>query len=285
MNAPLWRALVTGAADAAVRLRAPATAVTASPAVAQVTARRRRLLGDTHECSPVSLAAPRGAAGVGQGYAAPRLAVVHPFPRFSLNPRAVPARISYRTERRPDGATRCGQRCDLARPTTTRRDRDVPPVPGAADVLRAAADRRATGSTPRMSCRRPWSGPGARSGKLDLTEPSLMPWLATVARRIVIDDKRRKSVAAEPRRGTSMLENAPAADTTDDLLRKVVVAEALQSALGRPSRGAERDDPARPHRQRGGRGPRVSRSARSSRGCTTRSGRSGVVLAERGVPA
>jgi hypothetical protein len=44
VNAPLWRALVTGAADAAVRLRAPATAVTATPAVAQVTARRRRLL-------------------------------------------------------------------------------------------------------------------------------------------------------------------------------------------------------------------------------------------------
>src|SRR5690348_13223386 len=44
LNAPLWRALVTGAADAAVRLRAPATAVTATPAVAQVTARRRRLL-------------------------------------------------------------------------------------------------------------------------------------------------------------------------------------------------------------------------------------------------
>ena len=44
VNAPLWRALVTGAADAAVRLRAPATAVTATPAVAQVTARRRRCL-------------------------------------------------------------------------------------------------------------------------------------------------------------------------------------------------------------------------------------------------
>ena len=44
VNAPLCRALVTGAADAAVRLRAPATAVTASPAVAHVTARRRSLL-------------------------------------------------------------------------------------------------------------------------------------------------------------------------------------------------------------------------------------------------
>ena len=44
VNAPLCRALVTGAADAAVRLSAPATAVTASPAVAHVTARRRSLL-------------------------------------------------------------------------------------------------------------------------------------------------------------------------------------------------------------------------------------------------
>src|SRR5438552_2173505 len=30
--------------------------------------------------------------------------------------------------------------------------------------------------------------------RLDLTEPSLMPWLATVARRIVIDEQRRKRV-------------------------------------------------------------------------------------------
>src|SRR5690242_20410038 len=38
VNAPVWRALVTGAADAAVRLSALATAVAASPAVAQITA-------------------------------------------------------------------------------------------------------------------------------------------------------------------------------------------------------------------------------------------------------
>lgn len=67
-----------------------------------------------------------------------------------------------------------------------------------------------------------------QAAKLDLTEPSLMPWLATVARRIVIDDKRRKS-ARPAETGDEMLENAPAADNTEDLLRKMVVAEALQA--------------------------------------------------------
>src|SRR6202041_2313222 len=67
-----------------------------------------------------------------------------------------------------------------------------------------------------------------QAGKLDLTEPSLMPWLVTVARRIVIDEKPRKS-ARPAETGDGMLENAPAADSTEELLRKVLVAEALQS--------------------------------------------------------
>jgi RNA polymerase sigma-70 factor (ECF subfamily) len=54
-----------------------------------------------------------------------------------------------------------------------------------------------------------------------------MPWLATVARRIVIDDKRRRSVRPTEM-GDEMLENAPVADSTEDLLRKVVVTEALR---------------------------------------------------------
>jgi RNA polymerase sigma-70 factor (ECF subfamily) len=66
-----------------------------------------------------------------------------------------------------------------------------------------------------------------QAGKLDLTEPSLMPWLATVARRIVIDDKRRRSVRPTET-GDDMLENAPVADMTEDLVRKVVVTEALR---------------------------------------------------------
>ena len=48
-----------------------------------------------------------------------------------------------------------------------------------------------------------------------------------MARRIVIDDKRRRSVRPTET-GDEMLENAPVADSTEDLLRKVVVTEALQ---------------------------------------------------------
>jgi RNA polymerase sigma-70 factor (ECF subfamily) len=65
-------------------------------------------------------------------------------------------------------------------------------------------------------------------GRLDLAEPSLMPWLATVARRIVIDQGRRKR-ARPTETGETMLENVPVADATEDLLRKVVVAEAMQA--------------------------------------------------------
>jgi RNA polymerase sigma-70 factor (ECF subfamily) len=67
-----------------------------------------------------------------------------------------------------------------------------------------------------------------QAAQLDLTEPSLMPWLATVARRIVIDQGRRKR-ARPAETGDAMLENVPVADTTEDLLRKVIVAEALQA--------------------------------------------------------
>jgi len=64
--------------------------------------------------------------------------------------------------------------------------------------------------------------------RLDLTEPSLMPWLATVARRIVIDEDRRKR-ARPPEVGGDMVDKPPVADDeTERLLRKVVVVEALQ---------------------------------------------------------
>src|SRR5947207_525622 len=89
---------------------------------------------------------------------------------------------------------------------------------------RTAGDRQQAEDVGQGTMLRAWR----QSGRLDLTEPSLMPWLATVARRIVIDDKRRKS-ARPAETGDGMLENAPAADTTDELLRKVLVAEALQS--------------------------------------------------------
>jgi RNA polymerase sigma factor (sigma-70 family) len=65
--------------------------------------------------------------------------------------------------------------------------------------------------------------------RLDLSEPSLMPWLATVARRIVIDEQRRKRVRP-PEIGGAVVDQAPVADDeTENLLRKVLVAEALQA--------------------------------------------------------
>jgi len=98
-------------------------------------------------------------------------------------------------------------------------------APLMAYVLRlTAGDRQQAEDVVQETMLRAWR----QAGKLDLTEPSLMPWLTTVARRIVIDDKRRKS-ARPAETGDGMLENAPAADSTDELLRKVLVAEALQS--------------------------------------------------------
>ena len=98
-------------------------------------------------------------------------------------------------------------------------------LPLMAYVLRlTAGDRQHAEDVVQETMVRAWR----QAAKLDLTEPSLMPWLATVARRIVIDDRRRKS-ARPAETGDEMLENSPAADTMEDLLRKMVVAEALQS--------------------------------------------------------
>ncbi|XRQ04403.1 sigma-70 family RNA polymerase sigma factor [Actinomadura welshii] len=64
--------------------------------------------------------------------------------------------------------------------------------------------------------------------RLDDRTSSLMPWLATVSRRIVIDNRRQRDVRP-PEVGDGPLENLPMADEMDGLLRKVVVAEALES--------------------------------------------------------
>ncbi|WUH97216.1 sigma-70 family RNA polymerase sigma factor [Spirillospora sp. NBC_00431] len=64
--------------------------------------------------------------------------------------------------------------------------------------------------------------------RLDDRTSSLMPWLATVSRRIVIDNRRHREVRP-PEVGDGPLENLPMADELDGLLRKVVVAEALES--------------------------------------------------------
>ncbi|XVQ12882.1 sigma-70 family RNA polymerase sigma factor [Spirillospora sp. CA-255316] len=70
--------------------------------------------------------------------------------------------------------------------------------------------------------------------RLDTGSASLMPWLATVARRIVIDHRRYRDVRP-PEVGDAPLENLPMADEMEGLLRKVVVAEALR-ALSAPHR-------------------------------------------------
>jgi RNA polymerase sigma-70 factor, ECF subfamily len=98
-------------------------------------------------------------------------------------------------------------------------------VPLLAYVLRlTAGDRQLAEDVVQETMIRAWR----QADQLDRTEPSLMPWLATVARRIVIDTKRRGK-ARPTETGDSMLENVPVNDTTEELLRKMVVAEALQT--------------------------------------------------------
>lgn len=64
--------------------------------------------------------------------------------------------------------------------------------------------------------------------RLDGDAESLMPWLATVARRIVIDDRRARS--ARPQEvNPEPLEHVPGDDQWEPLLRSMVVADALQS--------------------------------------------------------
>lgn len=67
-----------------------------------------------------------------------------------------------------------------------------------------------------------------RMDQLDGEASSLMPWLATVARRIVIDDRRRKD-ARPQEAGEGPLENLQIPDDVETLLRTVVVSEALKA--------------------------------------------------------
>jgi RNA polymerase sigma-70 factor, ECF subfamily len=62
--------------------------------------------------------------------------------------------------------------------------------------------------------------------RLDLSEPSLMPWLTTVARRIVIDDHRRRK-ARPIETADAELANLAIADDTAAADRRLVVAEAM----------------------------------------------------------
>jgi RNA polymerase sigma-70 factor, ECF subfamily len=62
--------------------------------------------------------------------------------------------------------------------------------------------------------------------RLDLSEPSLMPWLSTVARRIVIDDHRRKQ-ARPIETAEAELANLAISDETAAADRRLVVADAM----------------------------------------------------------
>jgi RNA polymerase sigma-70 factor (ECF subfamily) len=67
-----------------------------------------------------------------------------------------------------------------------------------------------------------------QGGKLDGSAGSLMPWLATVARRIVIDEQRKRD-ARPAEAGDEKLERASVGDLTDDVLRSVIVTDALRT--------------------------------------------------------
>ena len=115
-------------------------------------------------------------------------------------------------------------------------------------VLRlTAGDRQQAEDVVQETMVRAWR----QASQLDLASPSLMPWLVTVARRIVIDQGRRRR-ARPTETGDQMLENVPVADTTEDLLRKVVVVEAMQ-ALSAAHREILNETILRDHT--GGRGP------------------------------
>ena len=94
-------------------------------------------------------------------------------------------------------------------------------------VLRlTAGDRQQAEDVVQETMVRAWR----EARRLDLSQPSLKPWLATVARRIVIDEKRRKSARPPEIGGAEVVDRAPAAaDETESLLRKVLVSEALQA--------------------------------------------------------
>lgn len=99
-------------------------------------------------------------------------------------------------------------------------------VPLLTFVLRlTAGDRHLAEDVVQETMVRAWR----EARRLDLTGPSLMPWLATVARRIVIDEDRRRR-ARPPETGGGMADKPPVADDeTDSLLRKVLVVESLQA--------------------------------------------------------
>ncbi len=79
----------------------------------------------------------------------------------------------------------------------------------------------------RTSPRRPCSVPGGHISMLDESHGSVRAWLFTVARNIVIDDRRTKRFHAEFA-VAEVPEAREAGDHTDELLLSWVVAEAVR---------------------------------------------------------
>jgi RNA polymerase sigma-70 factor (ECF subfamily) len=92
-------------------------------------------------------------------------------------------------------------------------------------VLRlTAGDRQQAEDIVQETMLRAWR----QGGKLDHSAASLMPWLATVARRIVIDEQRKKD-ARPAEAGDDKLQRASVTDLTDEVLRGVIVTDALRA--------------------------------------------------------
>jgi RNA polymerase sigma-70 factor (ECF subfamily) len=99
-------------------------------------------------------------------------------------------------------------------------------TPLLAFVLRlTAGDRQHAEDIVQETMLRAWRQ-AAQFDPADASRPSLMPWLATVARRIVIDEQRKRN-ARPMETDEAMLTKASVPDWTDDLLRSVIVADAM----------------------------------------------------------
>ncbi|MGN6795201.1 MAG: sigma-70 family RNA polymerase sigma factor [Streptosporangiaceae bacterium] len=96
-------------------------------------------------------------------------------------------------------------------------------APLLAFVLRlTAGDRQHAEDVVQETMLRAWR----QAAQFEQAERSLMPWLATVARRIVIDEQRKRN-ARPMETDEGMLSKASVPDWTDDLLRSVIVADAM----------------------------------------------------------
>jgi RNA polymerase sigma-70 factor (ECF subfamily) len=97
-------------------------------------------------------------------------------------------------------------------------------VPLLAFVLRlTGGDRQQAEDVVQETMVRAWRA----AGRLDLSEPSLMPWLAAVARRIVIDEHRRKT-ARPAETGEGAVADLSVDDGTAATELRVAMADAMR---------------------------------------------------------